>query len=160
MKVIRKWATPLTMGAFLLSAVTGILMFFHWDSGYNKLAHEWLSWAMVAGVGAHVLVNFRAFKTYFRKPLALGIVGVFAGVLAVSFVPAPQGSGSPVAMVMRTLNAAPIETVIALSGSDTATGLQKLASAGIEATPGQSLAALTGGDRNQQVSILRLLMEE
>ena len=37
------------MGAFTLSAVTGVLMFFHLDSGLNKAAHEWLSWAMVGG---------------------------------------------------------------------------------------------------------------
>lgn len=36
----REWATPLTIGSFLLIAVTGVLMFFHLDSGLNKLAHE------------------------------------------------------------------------------------------------------------------------
>ena len=78
MKMIRKFATPLTMGAFLLSAVTGVLMFFHLDTGLNKAAHEWLSWAMVIGVALHIAVNYRAFSLYLKKPLALGIVGVFA----------------------------------------------------------------------------------
>lgn len=38
----REIATPLTIGIFLIMSVTGILMFFHWDTGFNKLAHEWL----------------------------------------------------------------------------------------------------------------------
>ena len=46
----RPWITPVVIGAFTLSAVTGVLMFFHLDSGLNKTAHEWLSWAMVIGV--------------------------------------------------------------------------------------------------------------
>lgn len=41
MSSLRKWATPLTIGSFLLMGVTGILMFFHLDIGLNKLAHEW-----------------------------------------------------------------------------------------------------------------------
>ena len=42
MKISREWATPLTIGAFGLMSVTGMLMFFHLDTGFNKLAHEWL----------------------------------------------------------------------------------------------------------------------
>ncbi|HEY1090516.1 MAG TPA: DUF4405 domain-containing protein, partial [Burkholderiaceae bacterium] len=63
----RPWITPVVMGAFLLSAVTGVLMFFHLDSGLNKTAHEWLSWAMVIGVGLHVLLNMPAFKRYLKQ---------------------------------------------------------------------------------------------
>ena len=40
---VRKWATPLTIGAFFLMAATGILMFFHIDRGIISGAHEWLS---------------------------------------------------------------------------------------------------------------------
>ncbi|EWS63204.1 hypothetical protein Y695_03563 [Hydrogenophaga sp. T4] len=36
----RPWITPLVMGSFALSAVTGVLMFFHLDTGLNKAAHE------------------------------------------------------------------------------------------------------------------------
>jgi len=159
MSTLRKWATPTTMGAFVLLAVTGVLMFFHLDSGLNKTAHEWLGWALLAGVAAHVAVNFRAFKTYFKKPLALGIMGVFAAVLALSFIPAGQGGGSPVVLVMQTLNGAPIEAVIALGG-DVEAGFARLADAGIAAQPGQSLAELTGGDRERQGEILTLLFKE
>lgn len=39
MAVQREWATPVAAGAFLLSAVTGVLIFFHIDSGLNKFVH-------------------------------------------------------------------------------------------------------------------------
>ena len=67
MQISREWATPLTIGTFLIMATTGILMFFHLDRGLNKEAHEWLGWAMVAGVGTHVVANLSSFKRYLGK---------------------------------------------------------------------------------------------
>jgi len=68
----RPWITPVVIGAFFLSAVTGVLMFFHLDSGLNKTAHEWLSWAMVIGVALHLLLNVAAFKRYFTQTTGRG----------------------------------------------------------------------------------------
>jgi hypothetical protein len=50
MAIQRERVTPIAAGAFLLSAITGVLIFFHVDSGLSKLAHEWLSWALLGGV--------------------------------------------------------------------------------------------------------------
>ncbi len=159
MQSIRKWATPLTMGAFILSGVTGVLMFFHLDTGLNKAAHEWLSWALVGGVGLHLAANWRAFSTYLRKPRAMAVVGAFVAVLAGSFVISGEGGGSPVAAVMGGMGRAPVERVIALTGEDTAAGFARLKAAGIEATPGQTIGALAGGDRGRQAEILKVIFE-
>ena len=82
----RAWITPLVMGAFLLSATTGVLMFFHLDTGLNKTAHEWLSWAMLGGVVLHALLNLPAFKRYFTQTTGRVVMGAFALVLALSFL--------------------------------------------------------------------------
>jgi len=42
MKITRDWATPLTAGALILMAFTGMLMFLHLDRGISHLAHEWV----------------------------------------------------------------------------------------------------------------------
>lgn len=160
MKMIRKFATPLTMGAFLLSAVTGVLMFFHLDTGLNKAAHEWLSWAMVIGVALHIAVNYRAFSLYLKKPLALGVVGVFAAFLLASFFPLAGTAGSPVAAIMQGLGQASVERVIALTGEDISAGLARLDAIGVTAEPGQTIAVLAGGDRGQQAAILSALLSE
>ena len=67
MSIKREWATPITIGAFLLSAVTGVLLFFHLDSGLNKLAHEWLSWVLLAAV---------AFDVYNKRQGKPSIIGL------------------------------------------------------------------------------------
>ncbi|MDY0028409.1 MAG: DUF4405 domain-containing protein [Pseudobdellovibrionaceae bacterium] len=91
---LHKWATPLVAGAFLLMAATGILMFFHLDSGLNKEAHEWLGWAFVIGATFHIISNLPAFKKKMTKPLSLKIVGVFAVLLLLSFIPLEESEGN------------------------------------------------------------------
>lgn len=59
-------------------AITGILTFFHLESGLNKTAHEWLGWLMVAGVAAHAAANWLGFKRYFLSSPS----GVTASALA------------------------------------------------------------------------------
>lgn len=155
MKTLRQWATPLTVGSFLLMAVTGILMFFHLDSGLNKVAHEWLGWAMVAAVGAHLVLNYRAFTTYFRKPLARVIMGSFAAVLALSFLPlAGDGGNDGRRLMLQAANGARIETLVEMSGAELETVQNRLARAGVQAQPGQTLTEAAGGDRERQGQIL------
>ncbi|TCJ16375.1 DUF4405 domain-containing protein, partial [Parasulfuritortus cantonensis] len=108
MTLSRDWVTPLAAGAFLLSAVTGVLIFFHIDTGLNKAAHEWLSWALLAGVALHVVANFNGFKRHLAGRRGQGLMGVFALVLLLSFF-APGESEEPAfAPPVRALAQAPI----------------------------------------------------
>ena len=87
MKMTREWITPITTGAFLLTAVTGVLLFFHADTGLNKAVHEWLSWIFLAGAVLHLIVNFTAFKKYLTQRRGQVLLGVFVLILALSFAP-------------------------------------------------------------------------
>jgi hypothetical protein len=77
-KKIRMWATPLTIGAFGLSAITGVMIFFRWDVGLVKVAHEWFSWLLVLGGLFHVIGSWQSFVRYFSKPAGKAIIGVLA----------------------------------------------------------------------------------
>jgi hypothetical protein len=159
---LRSWATPLTIGSTVIVTVTGLLLFFHAAPGLTRPAHEWIGWIMTAAVVAHVILNFRAFKGYFRRPVALGILGASALVMGLSFIdPAPGGGagGNPMVAVMGAMGRAQVETVIALAGHDTAEGLALLAAAGIEAKGGQSIAEITGGDREVQGQVIAALFQ-
>jgi len=83
---VRNWATPLTAGAFIILAVTGVLMFFHLDRGLNHDAHEWLGWALLIGASAHVYSNFPAFKMHLTGRLGIVIVGCSLAILGLSFI--------------------------------------------------------------------------
>lgn len=153
MKISREWATPLTIGSFGLMAVTGLLMFFHLDSGLNKTAHEWLGWVMVAGVALHALANWLAFKRYFvNSSLGRGILLASALLLAATFVPLPGAGGgmSPPALAIQALSRAPLVQVAPLTGRPVEQLLADLNGAGIPlSSPDQSLASVVGKDRER-----------
>ncbi|MEB4591585.1 DUF4405 domain-containing protein [Candidatus Thiothrix sp. Deng01] len=88
---LRRFATPLVIGSFMLMAVTGVMMFFHLEAGIIKAAHEWLSWIMVLAVGVHVSMHWRSFSRYFTQKPAVAVVGLFATVLVASML--IQGGG-------------------------------------------------------------------
>lgn len=152
----RPWITPVVMGAFLLSAVTGVLMFFHLDSGLNKAAHEWLSWAMVIGVGLHVLLNMPAFKRYLTQTTGRVVIGAFAAVLALSFIPAGGAGGEPgFAPPVRALAKAPITVLAQVAGTSTEDLKAKLQAQGLKVTSDQqSVADLVGPDLRKQIGAI------
>ena len=153
----RPWITPVVIGAFLLSAVTGVLMFFHLDSGLNKTAHEWLSWAMVIGVSLHVLLHMPAFKRYFSQTPGRFVMGAFALVLALSFIPAGGSAGSEpgFAPPVRALAKAPITVLAQVAGTSTDDVRAKLQAQGLTVTSDQqSVADLVGPDLRKQIGTI------
>ncbi|SHE87522.1 protein of unknown function [Ruegeria intermedia] len=159
MSNLRSWATPLTIGSFLIMGTTGSLMFFHLNSGFNKSIHEWAGWAMMIGVAAHLILNWRPFTVYFKRPAALAIIAGCAGLLALSFLPI-GGGGNPMLAVFRAINDADAAVVIQLSGLDLETGLQRLEQAGFHAEPGTRISDLTDGDRGRQMQIVDALFTQ
>ncbi len=120
MKMARDWLTAITIGAFFLMAVTGLLMFFHKAVAFNRPAHEWLSWAFVAGVVGHVVVNWASFKRYFKTLPGIGVIVLFLAILGASFYPwgggGQGGRGPGRSGVDQVVLAAPLPSVAALQG--------------------------------------------
>lgn len=145
MIINREWATPLTIGAFLISALTGVLMFFHLDSGLNKNAHEWLGWLLVLGAGSHVVVNWPAFKRYFGKPAGRVLIGLCAAVTVASFVrpPASKGKGGGGNRATDALVAAPLSALAPIVGQPPEELLRRLRARGATVVDAsQSLTAI------------------
>lgn len=159
----RPWITPVVIGAFFLSAVTGVLMFFHLDSGLNKTAHEWLSWAMVIGVSLHVLLNMPAFMRYFTQTPGRVVMGLFAVVLALSFIPAGGSGGSEpgFAPPVRALAKAPITVLAQVAGTSTEDMKARLQATGLTVTSDQqSVADLVGGDLKAQIGTMSKVLAQ
>lgn len=154
MNISREWATPLTMGAFGLMAVTGILMFFHLDTGLNKTVHEWAGWVMVTGVALHAVANAKAFVRHLTASnKGRAIVVAFALVLAGSFFSLPVSSkkpSAPSAVALKAIARAPLANVAPLAGKSVDQLLVDLEGAGIEiASANESLEQALGGDRGK-----------
>lgn len=81
---LRSWATPLTIGTFILMTGTGVLMFFDIVPGYVAFAHEWISWLFLVAVVAHMVLNHRSLTRHLAGRWGRASVAVFAVMLAVS----------------------------------------------------------------------------
>lgn len=158
MLIQRSWATPLVAGAFLLSAVTGLLIFFHLDRGWNKPAHEWLGWALIAGALFHIVANFSAFKQHLRQRKGQSLIGLFMLILLLSF--AGGGDEKPrFASTVQALAQAPWQLLAQVAQLSPAEVDRRLEAAGLKRQPEQqNLQALVGSDLRQQVTALNAVL--
>jgi len=155
-KSLRGRATPLIIGSFLIMGVSGIVMFVHVETTMAKVIHEWAGWVMVAGAVAHLVLNWRAFTSYFKRPLATGIMAASAVLLALSFLPGgpAQSTGDITRTAIAALSGGQIGTLAEFAGSDTETALAELGAAGFEVHSDDTPARRSGGDRMAQVVII------
>lgn len=161
MIIKREWATPLMAGAFLLSAVTGVLIFFHLDSGLNKVAHEWFSWLLLGGAALHITVNFAGIKRHLSTRKGQLLVGIFALILLFSFAPVGDSSEPPFMAPLRTLAQTPLPTVALVAQTSPEQWQARLASAGLSPQSAQqSVSDLVGPDFRKQAQVLNTLLAQ
>ena len=160
-KILKIWATPLTAGAFLLMATTGILMFFHLDSGVNKLAHEWLGWGLVIGGLAHITLNFKALVKYLKKPVAASIIGLFAVLLALSFFFSVD-KPNPAAGIYKTVVATPIGDLLPLAkiSEEQAATFFEAKGAPVSDFEKDTISSLAAGDREKERELIGILFRK
>jgi Domain of unknown function (DUF4405) len=155
---VRKWATRLTIGAFILMAITGILMFFHLDRGINSGVHEWFSWLFLIGVTGHVTANFRPFKTHLQSGWGRSSVAVFSIVLAASFFTWGVRTGGRMLDAIRDgLVNAPLSTLAAIAHDEPEALTQRMRSHGIPARNDQTIHDLAGDNRSKQLQLLGMV---
>ncbi len=156
---LKSWATPLIIATFIISAVTGILIFFHKESGLVKPVHEWLSWALVTGGVLHTIANWKSFANYFSRKGALAIIstGLIITIAAIT-VPSQGKGGNPFMRVNRTLSTASVETLAPIVKLTPEEAVAKLEQKGLKVgNANQSIKEIaTANDSEAQKVILAL----
>lgn len=159
MKIQRNWVTPLTAGAFLLSAVTGVLIFFHVETGANKFVHEWLGWVLLVGAALHVLANFGGLKSHLATARGKWVIGVFVLALAASFIPLSGGDEPPFVQPIRALSQAPLSTLAQVAQTTPENLRDRMVKQGLQPTSDQqSLSDLVGTDIKKQMHVLEKIL--
>ncbi len=157
---MREWATPFTIGAFALTAITGILLFFKVNFGLIKPAHEWLSWLLVFGTAFHLVVHWRPTLQYFTRPQGKGILFVFSLLICASFLPVGGGGNRkhPSNAVAEALLHVPLSTVaLAANHSLDETREMLKAQGGILTDRVQTVQEVAGGDNKRAMELLTVL---
>ena len=129
-----RFGTPLTVGLFLVTAISGVALFFHIGPDSLRGVHEIVSLALLIPVGVHLWRNWNGFCNYFKRAampvtlaLSLAVVGAFAFA-------APGGSDhvSPARAFLTLAQTAPISALAPVLKLDEATALQRLEAFGIK----------------------------
>lgn len=155
---LRTWSTPLTIGSFLLMAVTGGLMFFDVVPGYVSFAHEWFSWFFLIGAGGHIAVNIRPMKRHLesswgRASVALFTVALVLSTFSFGHITAPQLKWP----VFGALVQAPLSALAGVKRTDAVDIVTKLERHGITATPEQSIEDLAARNDVDEFHLLGLV---
>lgn len=161
MTLRRDWVTPITMGAFGVLAVTGLLMFFHAETPLNKAVHEWLSWALVAAVAGHAAVNWPGLRRHLAGWRARTVLGVSAAALALSFVPFGGGGGKPPFVApVQALADAPLPVLAQVAKVSTQELRARLQQAGLAPTADtDTVHSLAGDDLGRQMRVLSTVVK-
>lgn len=142
----RYWITPLTMGAFVLTAVTGVLMFFKVRSGLVTPIHEWLSWALVLGGALHVADHWTGIRKHLEGKWGKGFVAGALVLIALAVWPWSAGGeherrSNPAESI---LGKATVAQIAAISGVKTESVIASLEQAGArDAKPDLTLEAIS-----------------
>lgn len=140
---LRAWATPLTIGAFALMAVTGILMFFGWRGGLVSEVHEWFSWLFLAGAVAHLVVNYRPLTLHLKSRWGRISLAACAVVLAVAVLPLGIRTAHQLhGIIEQAVIDAPLSTLATLANVTPADLQNRLKAHGVAATLQQSVHVL------------------
>jgi hypothetical protein len=155
---LRTWATPLTIGAFVLMAATGVLMFFGLDRALMAEVHKWFSLLFLTGVGGHVTANVRPFLNHLKSRWGRASVAAFAVVLAASFFSWRLITGPQLERpIKRDLVEAPHSALAGVTDTAPDTLLLKLKARGMDATSEQFLRDLSAKYRVDENRLLAIV---
>lgn len=157
--VLQRQATPFTTSLFVISAVSGVALFFHVGTAWFREMHEILSLVLLVPFALHVWRNWPAFVGYFKRgAMTAAIVGGL--VLSGLFVYEAESGGSagnPMMTLATRAQQAPLSALAPLLGITDAALVDRLKAAGIaDATAADSLAGIaarTGRDAFEMAAI-------
>ena len=115
---IRQWSTPLTIGAGIFAATTGLIMFFVAEDPV-KFAHELVGIGFSVAIVLHIITNWRPFKRYFSQPIGVGVI-VIAWLIGISLVTrsAILREGDPESLIVDRMEETSIVLLAPVVGMD------------------------------------------
>lgn len=140
---LNRYATPFITGLFVVSLMSGIALFFHWQQAAFRGMHEWLSMVLILPFALHLWKNWRPMLSYVRH-MPFWVGSAVSLVAAIAFAwPAITGTasggrgGPPPLALMNSVLASPVAEVapiLNLTPDELAAGLTSAGYAVTDAT--------------------------
>lgn len=155
---MRDVATSFTATMFLVIAISGIMMYFHFMDRAVKELHEVIGLAFVVAALLHIYVNWAAMKRYFSKKVFIAAV-VIVGLISAGYISVGLSEGeSPKKLIVAKVLEAPLAESFALFGGY-AQAETKLQKHGIKLADAKSIKELAKANNSSPYELVKLLME-
>lgn len=154
---IREIATSYTTLIFLVIAISGLMMFFHFNSMSVKQLHNILGLVFIIAAIAHVIMNWKSMKNYFSKKIFIVslITTVIVSALFVSL--SPSKTENPKVVLMTKVLEAPIEISFKILNGNYNNAIEKLKSKNILINSKESINSIAKQNNTSPFRIVALL---
>lgn len=147
-----RYATPAMTSLFVISLISGVIIFFHIGPAWLHGVHEWLSLLLAVPFILHMWRNWRPFVNYFKRAaMPLSLAAGVAAVAAFGIVPAGaegERSGPPqfaLAAAMIAATPAAVAPVLGVTPDDLVRELKAAGFANADAaSPMKTIAEAAG----------------
>lgn len=157
---IRNLATPLIAGAFIVSASTGLMIFFDFEPGIVEPVHEWMSWVLVSGAILHLLVNWKAFTDYLSQKTGGLFIGTAVVLVLLSLYPWMEEEEDARKKAVKSLEKASLITVSGVAGADLNRLLEKLSGKGISVVDSEdSIEEIAEQNNMEEKALFQVIFE-
>lgn len=159
---LRSVASPLTIAAFIVSAVTGLCMFFGYRGNLINPMHEIFTLIFVCGSVLHIIVNWKAVVAHIRRPLGAVLTGLFVIITAVAVIPTEgqqANRGNPARTSVALMMDADLSVIAALTKNTEPALMDRLRQYGLATVaPGATVRQIADGLREDPMELLTVLL--
>lgn len=157
-KYLKKdFATSLTAVSFVVVAVTGVFLYFHFLNVYVKNMHEILGLIFVVGAMLHIFYNFKPMSKYFSKNIfrALSVVLVVLSLFLLNLNGSKKSSFAKLNKVFTTAPMSQTAQVLGINKEKLQAKLKLL-----NADENASLKEISAKNGKKSQEIIQILFQE
>lgn len=154
---IREVATSLTTLVFLVIAISGVMMYFHFNTGVVKELHEILGLVFVVAALLHVIMNWKSMRNYFSKKIFISIT-LIVTIISILFVSQNLNKGqNPKAVLMQKVLNAPIQDSFKILNGKYANAISELEAQGIDISEGKTIREIAQSNKTSPFRIIAII---
>ena len=156
-KGTREIATSFTTLTFLVIAISGVMMFFHFNDMLVKDLHEILGLVFVIAAFLHVFVNWKSMKNYFSKKIFITATIITVAVSGLFMLQSSDKGDNPKMVMMQKVLNAPIADSFKLLNGNYDNAIKRLSEQNINILDNKTLKDLAQSNKTSPFRIVGII---
>lgn len=154
---IRDIATSFTTITFLVIAMSGVMMFFHFFDKSVKELHEILGLVFVVAACLHVIMNWKSMRSYFSKKIFISVVLIISIISGVFISKNLSNEKNPKVVLMQKVLNAPLADSFKLLSGDYNKAIKKLKEQNIKSLDSKSIKDIAKSNKTSPFRIISII---